>query len=110
MDFMSLFDLVILPLIALAAGKWLKVAPWYNTKFIPLGNLVIVVLVKVATALGLTVASAHADPAYGSYAVMGVIGAFGWKSFLWEALKAVLSVLVATGAHSAAKNVKEGLE
>lgn len=103
---MSLFDLVILPAIALAAGKWLKTADWYPTKFVPWGNLGIVLLVKILTALGLTVANAHAAE---SAAILGVIGAFGWKSFLWELAKAAMSVLLATGAHSAAKNTAEGL-
>lgn len=106
MDFMSLFDLVILPAIALLSGRFLKTAPWFNTKFVPIGNLALVILVKIVTALGLTVASANAS----EFAIVGVIGAFGWKGFLWEAAKAIMAVLLATGTHSAVKNAKEGLK
>jgi hypothetical protein len=90
-------------ILAVVVGVYLKRVDWFNTKFVPLGKLIVIALVKIATALGIGPSEAHA-------ATVLIVALVWWKSLLIEFAKVLLETLTAVGAHSGPKNVIEGLE
>lgn len=99
--FLEIVDLVAM-VVALVTGKWLKSAAWFNTKFVPIGNLVVVVIVKIGVALGLSVAQA---------APLGLIAlGWSWHAMLGQVLRVVLDTILPSGVQSVTKNVTQGLQ
>lgn len=99
--FIEIIDVVAI-IVALITGRWLKQADWFNTKFIPIGNMVVIALIKIAGALGLAVSAAHAAPLFGLFA------AWSWKLLFVEVARVVFDAFVASGVHTTGKNLLEG--
>lgn len=73
--------------IAIALGLVLKQATWYPTKFVPVASIVVSVVVRLATGLGIAVPDVAVDAtmATGAYSgvknlVEGLVGAFKKKA------------------------------
>lgn len=95
---------MVLTPIGLAVGGWLKKVPWFNTKAVPVMNLLIAMMVKSGAAIVVPAqAFSFPGPGLGVEVVTAGLGgtllAIFWESFLQAALT--------TGIHSGAKNAAE---
>lgn len=91
---------IVVPAIAMVVGLFLKRAPWFNTKFIPVASVAVAVLIRFAMELGVPIPSAKANAS---------VLALNWGMLL-VIVRSIVDALLATGAHSAIKNVSEGVK
>jgi len=92
---------VLIPALAVMVGLFLKRAPWYNTKFIPIASFIVALISRFIEAL----VGQHAAP---EGVAMATLFAFSWGQ-LWIIVRAAIDALIATGVQSAPKNILEGL-
>jgi hypothetical protein len=86
---------------------WLKKWDGFNTKFIPLANIVLAAAIKLLAAIGVgTVQASTSDATMAGVIVAGI----NWGSFGRFLLGCVINGLISTGAHSGPKNVVEGIK
>jgi len=93
---------ILIPGIAVIVGLFLKRAPWYNTKFVPIASFVVALISRFIQEL-------IGQPAAADEVALASLFAFSWGQ-LWIIVRAAIDAIIATGVQSAPKNILEGLK